>query len=124
MEWALGIFQHRVVRWITGKKTRRWREGGWEYPPLTSDMEEAGFEKIRVYILKRQNRISQYIATQPILYLCEQSVQRPGAWISWRWWEQEGLDLAWAREQAVAATDREDERSGEDSEKEETACRS
>ena len=47
MEWALVIFQHRVVRWITGKKTRRWREGGWEYPPLTSDMEEAGFEKIR-----------------------------------------------------------------------------
>ena len=72
-------------------------------------MEEAGFEKIRVYILKRQNRISQYIATQPILYLGEQSVQRPGAWISWRWWEHEGLDLVGEMEQAVAEADGEEE---------------
>ena len=33
------------------------------------------------------------IVTQPILYLCEESVQWPGTRVSKRWWEQEGLDL-------------------------------
>ena len=41
----------------------RRREGGWEYPLLASAMEEAGFEEIRFYILKRQNTVAQYIAT-------------------------------------------------------------
>ena len=59
----------------------------WEYPPLAAAMEEAVFEEIGVYIKRRQNTVAQYIATRPILDLCERSVQRPGAWVSWRWWE-------------------------------------
>ena len=97
MERALGSFQHRVVQWITGRQPRRQRERGWEYPPLTAAMEEAGFEEIRVYIKTRQNTVAPYIARRPILDLCEQSVRRLGAWVSWRWWEQEGIDLGGER---------------------------
>ena len=49
-------------------------------------MEEAGFEEIRVYILKRQNMVAQYIVTRPILDLCERELWNPGAWVSWIWW--------------------------------------
>ena len=48
-------------------------------------MEEAGFEEIGAYILKRQNTVLKYIAMRPILDLCEKTVQRPGAWVDWIW---------------------------------------
>ena len=41
-------------------------------------MEEAGFEEMGAYILKRQNTTAQYIVTQPILDLCKKTVQMPG----------------------------------------------
>ena len=56
----------------------------WEYPPLAAAMEEAGFEEIGVYIKRRKNTSSQYIATQTIMDLCERYIWRPGAWVSWR----------------------------------------
>ena len=49
-------------------------------------MEEVGFEDIGVYIIKRHNTVVQYIATQPILDLCERSVRMLGALVYWRWW--------------------------------------
>ena len=113
MRQALRIFQHGVARWITGRQPKRWEEGGREYPPLVSDMEEAGFEEIGDYILKRQNTVTQYIATRLILDLCKKTVRRTGAWVDQRCWEQEGIDLAGVRARAVAAADREDEREGE-----------
>ena len=105
MERALGSLQHRVAQQINGRKPRMREEGGWEYPPLTSAMEEAGFEEIRVYIKNRQNTVAKYISTRKILYLCDQSVRRPGAWVSWRWWEKEGIKLWGVRERATAASD-------------------
>ena len=45
-------------------------------------MAEAGFKEIRFYVTMRHNMAVQYIATRPILDLCEQSVRRPGAWMS------------------------------------------
>ena len=63
-------------------------------------MEEAVFENIGVYIISRKNTIAQYIATRPILDLCEQSLWRPGAWVSRQWWEQKGLDLEGAEDRA------------------------
>ena len=46
--------------------------------------------------------------------LCEQATQRPGAWVSWRWWEQAGIDLVVARKQAaVSATGSETGSEGE-----------
>ena len=76
MEWGLRSFQNMVVQRLTGRKTRRKVKGRWEYPPLAAAMEEAGFEEIELYITRRQNTVAQYIATQPIMDLCEQSVWR------------------------------------------------
>ena len=64
---------------------------------------EAGFEGVRKYITMRQNTVAQYIATQPILYVCERSARRPGVRVYWRWWEQVGLDLEGAKKRAAAA---------------------
>ena len=43
--------------------------------------------------MRRQNTVAQYIVTRPILYLCEWSIWRPGVRVSWRWWEQAGIEL-------------------------------
>ena len=83
-------------------------------------MEEAGFNEIGVYITRRQNTFAQYIATRPILDLCERSVRRTGAWVSRRWWEQEGLDLEGAKERETEESDGEEEKCGEGSAQEET----
>ena len=64
---ALGIFQHRFTRRITGKQSKRRVYGSWEYPPLETAMEEACFEEMGAYVLKSQNMVAQYIATQTIL---------------------------------------------------------
>ena len=52
--------------------------GSWEYPSLEEEMVEAGFEGIGTYITSRQNMLTQYIATRPIMELCERSDGRPG----------------------------------------------
>ena len=74
MGWALGIFQHGFTRRIKGGQTKIWEEGGWEYPPLAAATEEAGFEDMGAYVLKRQDTAAQYIATQTILDLCNNTV--------------------------------------------------
>ena len=83
-------------------------------------MEEAGFEGIGVYITRRQNTVAQYIETRPILDLCEQSVWRLGAWVSWRWWYQEGIDLEGGSDRAVAALDGQKDKCGEEASQEDT----
>ena len=45
-------------------------------------MVEVGFEGIGTYVTGRQNTVAQYIATQPILDLCDRSAWRLGAWVS------------------------------------------
>ena len=111
---ALGSLQNRVARQITGIQPKKREEGGWEYPPLVAGMEDAVFDEIRANILKRQNMVAQCIALRPILDLCKKNVQRPGAWVAWRWWEQEGIDIAGTRARAATAEDGEEERSGEE----------
>ena len=69
-------------------------------PPLAAAMAEAGFKDIGVYVTRSHNTFVQYIATRPILNLCERSVQRMGAWVSGQWREKEGLDLEGAKERA------------------------
>ena len=44
-----------------------------------------------------QNTVAQYITTRPSLDLCKKLVQRLGAWVARRWWDQEVLDLVGAR---------------------------
>ena len=83
-----GSFCYRVARRITGGQPKQWVHGSWDYPPMGTTMDEAGFEDIREYILKRQNLVAQYIVAQPILDLCEEMVRRSGVRVARRWWEQ------------------------------------
>ena len=68
-------------------------------------MVEAGFEGIRKYITRRQNTVTQYIVTRTILDLYELSARRPGARVSWRWWEQDGLDLEGVKKRSASAVE-------------------
>ena len=60
-------------------------------------MKEAKNVQIRILILRRQNTDAQFIATRPILDLCEGAVIRPGARVPRRWWEQTGIGWKGAR---------------------------
>ena len=82
MEKALDSFQSRVARKITGRQLRRSKDGSWEYPPLAGVLREAGTVGIQTSITQRQNSIVQYIATRPILDLCQQATRWPGARVS------------------------------------------
>ena len=55
-------------------------------------MKEAGLTDIRTSILRRQNTVAQYIATRPLLDLCEGARAREGAKVPLRWWEQADID--------------------------------
>ena len=70
---------------------------------MATAREEAGFLTMEEYIRRRQDTVTQYIATQSLLDLCEGSERAPGARVVMWWWEQVGIDLAGARE-SVAAT--------------------
>ena len=70
---------------------------------------KAVFKGIRTYVTRRQNTVTQYIATQPILDIFEGSSRRTGVWVSLRWWEQGGLDLGrGAKKRALAESDGEE----------------
>ena len=73
MEKALDTFQARVARKLTGRQPRRGIYGTWYYPSLAGEMREAGIVWIWTSILQRQNTFAQFIATRPILDLCEKA---------------------------------------------------
>ena len=102
IESALDAFQGRVARHLTGRQPRRERDGRWFYPSLAGAMKEAGIVLIRTSILRRQNTAAQFIATRPILGLCEVVVRRPWTRVPRRWWEHTGIDWKAAREKAAA----------------------
>ena len=68
-------------------------------------MAEAGFKEIGTYITRRQNMVAQYIATRPIMELCERSAGRPGRRVFRRWWEQDGLYLEGGEKREAAAVE-------------------
>ena len=49
--------------------------------------------------------VAQYIATRPILDLCDWSAQRTGVWLSRWWWEQDRLDLEGTKNRAATESD-------------------
>ena len=53
---------------------------------------------MRTSVLRRQNTVAQFIATRPILALCEGSERRGGTRVPQRWWEQKGIDRKLERE--------------------------
>ena len=55
-------------------------------------MKEAGLTDIQTSILRRQNTVAQYIATQPLLDRCVGARAREGAKVTLRGWEQAGID--------------------------------
>ena len=115
MEKALESFQSRVTRRITGRQSRQKKYGIWEYPPLVGALREAVMVGIRTSITWRKNMVAKYIATRPILDLCERATWRPGAQVSQRWWEQARIDLEGARKQAAELTTRSETESEEES---------
>ena len=92
MERALSAFLHGAARRLTSIQPRRGRDGEWQYPSLEGATEEAGLTDIRTSIQRRQNTVAQYIATRPLLDLCEGARPREGARVTLRWWEQSGID--------------------------------
>ena len=111
IERDLESFIHGSARRITGKQPQRGGGGKCTYPPLNEAMQEAGLEGIRKAVTRRQNTVTQYIATGPILDLCERAMQRMGVRVSQRWWNQEGIEPKAAKERAAEAiaTDSESE---------------
>ena len=55
-------------------------------------MKEAGLTDFQTSIQRRQNRVAQYIATRPLLELCEGAKQIEGAQVTLRWWDQSGIE--------------------------------
>ena len=55
-------------------------------------MREAGLTDVGKSIANRQNTVAQYIATRPLLDLCEEARAREGTRVPLRWWNQTGID--------------------------------
>ena len=80
-EAALDAFQDRVARRLTGSMPRRGRDGKWLYLPLEGATKEAGIVRARTSVLRRQNTVAQFVATRPILGLCEGTERGEGTWV-------------------------------------------
>ena len=87
-------------------------------------MREAGLTDIGKSISNRQNMVAQYIATRPLLDLCEKARAMEGARVPMRWWNQTGIDWEAAKtkggggetdstSRSGSSTDREEERKEE-----------
>ena len=98
MEVDLDAFQGRVARRLTGKMPRRGRDRKWVYLPLAGAKKDAGIVRARTSVLRRQNTVAQFVATRPILVLCEGTEQRGGTRVPQRWREQPGIDWRLERE--------------------------
>ena len=60
-----------------------------------------GLTDIRKSIQNRQNTVAQYIATRPLLDLCEGLRAREGAKVPLRWWDQAGIKWETAKAKGV-----------------------
>ena len=78
MEAAMDAFQGRVARRLTGRTPHRGRDGKWTYLPLAGAFKDAGIVRVMKLVLRRQNTVTQFVATRPILALCEGSERGGG----------------------------------------------
>ena len=88
---ALAGFHHRVARRLAGRMPRL-EQGQWVYPPIQEALEAAGLFPMEEYITRRRNRMVDYVATRPILDICEGAMRKSGTPTGTRFWWQ-GLDL-------------------------------
>ena len=65
--------------------------------------------RARILVFRRQNTAAQFIATQPILGLCEVADRRRGTWVPQRWWEQSGICWKLVREKGERAPEAEEQ---------------
>ena len=70
LEKSLKGFHHWSVWRMEGMVPKRQHDGTWLYPPIGVALETVGLEDIGVYSARRQNMVTQYIATCPIMDLC------------------------------------------------------
>ena len=84
MERALNSFMHGAAIQIMGRQPWIGWDGKWFYPSLEGFMKEAGFKDVRTSINIRQNTVAKYIATRPLLDLCEGTTQIGGARVAMR----------------------------------------
>ena len=101
MKQGLNSFMHGDARRITGRQPWRGWDGKWFNPSLEGAMKEAVFKDLRTSINTRHNTVVQYIATQPLLKLCEETNYIGGARVAMRWWDQKGID--WEKAKARRA---------------------
>ena len=78
-------FHHRVAGRLTVQQPQRWRDGGWVYPPLAEEMEEALLQEVETYASHHQNIVAQLITTRPIMDLCLAAEKRIGSWVTKLW---------------------------------------
>ena len=71
------------------------------------------------YRLNRQNTVAQYIATRPLLDLCEGASARAGTRVPLRWWNQKGIDWETAKARGEEEGEETDSSSGSESSEEE-----
>ena len=70
--------------------------------PFTRGCHEGGgIDRHTESIANRQNTVAQYIATRPLLGLCEGARAREGAKVPMRWWDQADIDWETAKAKGV-----------------------
>ena len=104
-----GGFQDQVARRLTGRLPRRRTGGRWEYTSTETVIDEAGFDTMETFIRKIQNTVTQYIATGPILDLCEAAARKRGARLGMWWWEQAVMDMTGVQETEEASEGEEED---------------
>ena len=57
-------------------------------------MATMGLKEVETYVFCHKNTVAQYITNCPILEICLVEEQRPVAQVSWRWWDQDYIDLS------------------------------
>ena len=83
---------HSMSHRMTGRKPQKERDGGWVYPLLAETTAEAELQEVETYISRRQDTVTQFIATRPVMDLCWAAERRLVSRVAKRWWEQDGLD--------------------------------
>ena len=85
LEKSLKGFHHRAARRIAGMGPKRQQDRTWVYPTIGAALAIVGLQEIRVYIARRQNTVTQYIATRPIMDSCLAAEHTPGMRLSRQW---------------------------------------
>ena len=52
--------------------------GNWDYFAPAAEMAESVSKDIRTYVTRRQNTVTQYIETRPIMDICKETKRIPG----------------------------------------------